>query len=583
MGDELPPWVTEGIPDDSTGTVGPAFTPPPGAAAVYDYVWPDGFPAFKVVRFDPNGSGKKRFSQYSLVDQEWVPKQTIPAGTRPLFGVQDLDRYFGASVLVVEGEKTAIAARDIIPADWVVVTWAGGSSAAATADWSPLEQRDVLVWPDNDAPGLQAAKAIATRLPQARIVDVPLGFPEGWDLADAPPEGWDVQRLMGWLLADPTKLTPGPSPDVAKAPAAPQAIRPVIEPINWDGQPLIARRWVVDDLIPFHVVTMLSGDGGLGKSTLALQLAIACATGEKWIGCTAKRLRVLVVACEDDPDELHRRTYDILANTAFGFGDLEDIRIISGAGFDNVMVDFEDYANHGKPTEFCEFVANQAADFGAQLIILDSLHDFFAGNENARPQARQFINHLRRMAMDRDGAVLLLAHPSLSGMRDKTGNAGSTAWNNTVRSRLYLSRPDDPEATHLLLETKKANYAANGGKIRLEYRAGCFHSLETKTDTTPAYQAVQVDDVFLTCLRAATKQGRRVTTSTQGNYAPKVFATMKAINRSFGRIDFEKAMSRLFDDGRIKVGEVLDAKRNRREAIVEVLPPQNTPEMDDDE
>lgn len=45
------------------------------------------------------------------------------------------------------------------------------------------------------------------------------------------------------------------------------------------------------------------------------------------------------------------------------------------------------------------------------LVIIDPLADVFAGNENARSEARQFIAMLRGLAIDFDLAVLLLAHP----------------------------------------------------------------------------------------------------------------------------------------------------------------------------
>ena len=78
---------------------------------------------------------------------------------------------------------------------------------------------------------------------------------------------------------------------------------PVIDIGDWDGQPIPARQWIVDDMIPYHVVTMLTGDGGLGKSTLALQLAVSSVAEKPWLGRTVKSVNVLVVACEDDADE----------------------------------------------------------------------------------------------------------------------------------------------------------------------------------------------------------------------------------------------------------------------------------------
>ncbi len=576
MSDHIPPWVTEGIPDDPNDHIGPTFTPPAGASAVYDYTEADGFPAFKVVRFDAvNGHDKKRFQQFSLDGQQWVPRQVIAAGERPLFDLPTLNRYFGATVLIVEGEKTALAARHIIPSEWVVTTWAGGASAVKTADWSLLSQRDVVIWPDNDAPGLAAAKTIQTIIPQAHIIDVPLDFPEGWDLADPAPDGWTADDFAEFLGA-PRKPKP-----VVVSDQLPTGFRPTIRPSEWQGQPIPVMDWIVPDLIPSGVVTMLSGDGGLGKSLLSLQLAVACATDEQWLGHKPKFCKVLIVACEDDPDELHRRLYEVTFAMQLGFEHLVDILIIPGAGHDNVLVDFSDFNDHGKRTEFCDFIQQTALEFGAQLVILDSLHDFFAGNENARPQARQFVNQLRSIAMTINGSVLLLAHPSVSGLTSD-GRSGSTAWNNTVRSRLYLTRPKEEGARHLILKTVKANYSASGAEMRLEYRSGSFYNLDDKA-TSPVYEQLNAEDIFLVCLREATSQGRRVTESKSGSYAPKIFARMADVNRHFGVADFERAMERLFALGKIKVMPFKDASRNLRNGIVEIIAPKTEPFTDDEE
>ena len=77
--------------------------------------------------------------------------QHLPA-PRPLYGLDHLVLRAAAPVLVVEGEKAADAAAKLFP-DHVAVTSSGGSNAAGKADWSPLAGRQVVIWPDRDAPG----------------------------------------------------------------------------------------------------------------------------------------------------------------------------------------------------------------------------------------------------------------------------------------------------------------------------------------------------------------------------------------------------------------------------------------------
>src|SRR5262245_38203252 len=80
---------------------------------------------------------------------------------------------------------------------------------------------------------------------------------------------------------------------------------------------------------------------------------------------------------------------------------------------------------------------------------------------------------LRGLAIDHDCAVLLLSHPSQTGLITGSGTSGSTAWNNSVRSRLYLEVVDkDPSAS--VLKVVKANYGPVGEKIDLRWDDGVY-------------------------------------------------------------------------------------------------------------
>lgn len=149
-----------------------------------------------VCRYDEEGGGKQ------VLPMTWCRSEAGKEGwrfkamakPRPLYGADLLAQAPTKPVLVVEGEKTAEAARRLMP-HVVVVTWAGGSKAVDLADWSQLEGRKVVVWPDADEPGIRAALAIQGYCPQALIVQFPIGSPAGWDLADAEKEGWTTARV----------------------------------------------------------------------------------------------------------------------------------------------------------------------------------------------------------------------------------------------------------------------------------------------------------------------------------------------------------------------------------------------------
>lgn len=118
---------------------------------------------------------------------------------RPLYGLEHLrdDRV----VLVVEGEKAADAARELLGDRYCVVTWTGGCKALNLADWRYLYGRRVHLWPDADPEGIDAMRRLGGILykhcPEVKIID-PTGQPDGWDLADAAAEGWAAQKIIEW-------------------------------------------------------------------------------------------------------------------------------------------------------------------------------------------------------------------------------------------------------------------------------------------------------------------------------------------------------------------------------------------------
>src|SRR5690625_222790 len=70
------------------------------------------------------------------------------------------------------------------------------------------------------------------------------------------------------------------------------------------GRAVPSREWLVEGLVPGKNVTLFSGDGGAGKSLLALQLAVAVAAETQWIGNPAKTGSAIFLSAEDDDDEL---------------------------------------------------------------------------------------------------------------------------------------------------------------------------------------------------------------------------------------------------------------------------------------
>lgn len=290
----------------------------------------------------------------------------------------------------------------------------------------------------------------------------------------------------------------------------------LIDPRRWT-EPAPRRRWVVQDWIPHETVTALYGDGGIGKSLLAQQLLTSVAMDLPWCGMPVTPGRALGIFCEDPEAELQRRQEAI--NRPFGIemSELSNLRLLSRLGENNAMVSYEG-ANR-ELTTFAAQVTEACEDFRPSLLVLDTAADLYPDNENDRSKVRWFIGSLARLAITHQCAIVLLAHPSQSGLATGQGTGGSTAWNNTVRSRLYLDLPDAEDPDARLLRRMKANYAARGGEVRLRWDAGALRAEgghgNMPDETGSDGLSWDVIETLFRSIDAAWKEGRPLSTASQ--------------------------------------------------------------------
>ena len=147
----------------------------------------------------------KKTKEYS-----WQLKGFDDKGTKPIFGIEKLKDSL-KPVLIVEGEKAALAATKMLP-EYDVVSWMGGSASAGKPNWSQLKGKEVTIWPDHDEAGFKAADAIKSKLlassHPADLVSIvktkELNFAgsihrnllsEKWDLADQLPNGMTTANV----------------------------------------------------------------------------------------------------------------------------------------------------------------------------------------------------------------------------------------------------------------------------------------------------------------------------------------------------------------------------------------------------
>lgn len=318
------------------------------------------------------------------------------------------------------------------------------------------------------------------------------------------------------------------------------------------------RRWLVPHRIPRPAVTMLSGDGAAGKTTIALQLAVGTVCGTDWLGAVVTEPGpAIFYTGEEDQDEVHRRLDAITAHHGIGFADLKGLHLLCRPTEDPMLGIPDGKSGVVRPTPLFERLLKTAKEIRPALIVIEAAADVFAGNENDRAQVRQFVALLRRLAIEADAAVLLIAHPSLTGLTSGTGTSGSTGWNNSVRSRLYFHAPkardnDEADTDVRQLEVMKSNYGPKGEAVRLCWQRGVFVPVGGAAPLAQVAAEADVDQAYLECLDAATGQGRVVFAKTGNGFAPKTFEKMPQA-RGFKTGALHKAQERLFAAGRIHV------------------------------
>jgi len=172
---------------------------------IYEYVTAEGEPAFFVQRY-MDGKNKQTPAWFSIeyvseggrIEHAWSSKDP-PGKDRPLYNLYELVQNPTKKVLIVEGEKTAIAAADYKQlAEFVVVTWSGGTNRVKASDWSVLRDRatEIYLWPDHDEAGIKAMKEVAkfvnngqddqriNLLDYSQFIAHEQRIDKGWDLAD---------------------------------------------------------------------------------------------------------------------------------------------------------------------------------------------------------------------------------------------------------------------------------------------------------------------------------------------------------------------------------------------------------------
>ena len=279
--------------------------------------------------------------------------------------------------------------------------------------------------------------------------------------------------------------------------------------------------WLVKNWMPDATLSVLTGAGGAGKSRIALQLAVAVATGaERFIqtesgaamlkGPKAPDLLaagpVVFAAWETRLLAWQNR---LAAVCGRGTDRAERIRQLSGqlhyvnmrpAGGLWGAAQGAHTSTTGSWLDGGYALLDYAAAVQARLLIIDPLAAAFVQNENDRALVRAFLSALDQWAEDHNCAVLIISHPP----KGDSAQSGSTDWRNGVQAvwTLETANITDKETKKTvpapggerILQVDKLNEGAPPRPIYLQFIEGRFAEVEKPAGQNANGQGQQSDN-----------------------------------------------------------------------------------------
>jgi len=173
-----------------------------------------------------------------------------------------------------------------------------------------------------------------------------------------------------------------------------------------EGAPL---DWLIRGVIPRAELVVMYGEPGSGKSFLALDMAVAVATGSPWREKKVRQGRVVYVAAEGATG-FRKRLHATAEDRGLSLADLPL----------GVIADAPDLMQSADATAIARALA---AAGGADLIVIDTFARVMPGaNENSGEDVGKVLKHCKGIAQA-FGAVVLMVHHS-----GKDASKGARGW-----------------------------------------------------------------------------------------------------------------------------------------------------------
>lgn len=206
---------------------------------------------------------------------------------------------------------------------------------------------------------------------------------------------------------------------------------PTLRAVQLAAAPSAAPSWLIEGLWSAQAVGIIGGEPKCCKSFLALDLAVAVASGAPCLRRfpAGQHGPVLMFAAEDDALVVRRRLEGIAAAAGVDFESL-DVHLITVPA---LRLDRHDDR---------QALAATVAQLQPKLLVLDPFVRLHCIDENAAAEVAPILAYLRHLQRDLHAAVALVHHARKGAAHERGGQAlrGSSEFHAWGDSNLYMRR-----------------------------------------------------------------------------------------------------------------------------------------------
>lgn len=361
---------------------------------------------------------------------------------RPLYNQIGIKESEDQPIILVEGEKAADA---LIEIGYIATTAMNGANAPiGKTDWSPIHNRNIIIWPDNDEAGITYANKVAKHLSakcKISIAKIPENKPAKWDAYDAVADGSDIKMI----IKSASNNTDIKSFNFNKL---------------WsDKSPM------PDDIIAPRILTpggllVFAGAPKVGKSDFILSWFSHLACGESFLGMTShKPLKIYYCQAEIQYDYLRERVQKLPLNS-------KQVETIGNNLF--ITSQLHITLDENGIQRLAESINESFKDKSPDIIAIDPIRNLFDGGEDGSSEndnnammffLKERIGKLTKMINPNCGIILVHHTRKMSKKQLEEDPfqalSGASSIRSFYTSGMLLFKPDEEHTErHLLFELR---------------------------------------------------------------------------------------------------------------------------------